>query len=93
MTSLQSSSKIYIPLIIIVGLIGGYVLYSQWVQPNEAVIPPPAVSTKDSPATLKNIKIDFKVLDDPAYKSLITSGESPVSPGITGKKDLFAPVP
>lgn len=91
MTSAQTSSKLYIALIVLVGLVGGYVVYSQWVQPMETPIPPPAVSTQDSAATLKNIKIDFKVLDDPAYKALITSGESPVNPGATGKKDLFAP--
>ena len=87
----QSSSKLYIALIVLAGLVGGYVVYSQWIQPTETSIPPPAISNQDSPTTLKNIKIDFKVLDDSAYKALITSGESPVNPGVTGKKDIFAP--
>lgn len=90
MSSSQSSSnKLYIALIIILGLAGGYLLYSQFIQPMETAVPAPAIS-KDS-STAKNINVNFKVLDDSAYKALITSGESPVNPGATGKKDLFAP--
>jgi hypothetical protein len=91
MTPSESYSKLYVSLIVLIGLIGGYVAYSQWIKPSETLVPPPVISTKDSPATLKSIKIDFNVLGDSTYKKLITSGESPVSPGITGKKDLFAP--
>ena len=90
MTS-SSPSKIYIVLVISIGLIAGYIIYSQWLKPAEMVIPAPAIGSQDSLETFKNLKIDFTVLDNPAYKSLITSGESPVNPGITGKKDLFAP--
>ncbi len=90
MTS-PSSSKLYVGLIILVGLVGGYVAYSQWIKPTAAIIPPPVISNQDGLSAFKNLKINFQVLDDPAYKSLITSGESPVNPGITGKKDLFAP--
>ena len=91
MTPSQSSSKLYIALIVLVGLIGGYIIYSQWIKPTEAMIPPPTVGSQDGLSTIKNLKIDFKVLDNSTYKGLITSGESPVNPGITGKKDIFAP--
>ncbi len=93
MTSPSSSKLLYIVLIIAIGLVGGYVAYSQWLKPAETLIPAPAISNQDSLAAFKNLKIDFSVLDNSAYKSLITSGESPVNPGITGKKDLFAPTP
>lgn len=87
----QSSSKLYIILIIAIGLIGGYIAYSQWIEPMETTIPAPVISSQDNLSKFKDLKIDFKVLDDSAYKSLVTSGESPVNPGVTGKKDLFAP--
>lgn len=90
MTS-PSSSKLYVLLIVFIGVIGGYIAYSQWIKPAEALIPAPAITNQDSLTALKNLKIDFKALDDAAYKSLITSGESPVNPGVTGKKDIFAP--
>ena len=93
MTTSPSSSKLYIALIILIGLVSGYIVYSQWVKPAEDSIPPLVIKSPDGLAAFKTIKIDFKILDDSAYKGLITSGESPVSPGITGKKDLFAPVP
>lgn len=86
-----SSSKFYILLIVAVGLVGGYVAYSQWLKPAETVIPPPVISNQDSLSTFKNLKIDFKELDSSAYKSLITSGESPVKAGVSVKRDLFAP--
>ena len=73
------------------GLVVGYIAYSQWISSAEAVISPPAINNQDSLANFKKIKIDFNVLDASAYKSLITSGESPVNPGVTGKKDIFAP--
>ena len=90
MTS-PSPSKLYVILIIAVGLVGGYIGYSQWLKSDEAVIPTPAISSQDSLNTFKSLKIDFTVLDDSAYKSLITSGESPVLYDKTGKKDIFAP--
>lgn len=70
---------------------GGYIAYSQWIKPAETLIPAPIISNQDNLTAFKNLKIDFKVLDDSAYKGLIISGESPVNPGITGKKDIFAP--
>ncbi len=90
MTTSPSSSKLYVALIVLAGLVGGYIAYSQWIKPFEVSTPAPLISNKDGLSAFKNLKIDFKVLDDPAYKSLITSGESPVNPGVTGKKDLFA---
>lgn len=90
-TPKTSSNKLYTVVIILVGLVGGYIIYSQWVKPSEIVIPSPTEGSKDGLSTLKNLKVDFKILDDSTYKGLITSGESPVNPGVTGKKDLFAP--
>lgn len=93
MASSPSPSKLYILLIVLIGLVGGYVVYSEWLKPAETLVPAPLINNQDSLNTFKNLKIDFTVLDDPAYKSLVTSGESPVNPGITGKKDPFAPTP
>ncbi len=88
----QSSSKLYIILIVLTGLVGGYVFYSQWIQPSEAAVPaPPIGNTRDGLSEFKDMKINFSILNDATYKGLITSGESPVNPGVTGKKDLFAP--
>lgn len=86
-----SPSKLYIALIVLIGIAGGYVAYGQWVKPAEEVIPPPPVSSQDTLKAFENLKINFSVLNDAAYKDLVVSGESPVNPGDTGKKDLFAP--
>ncbi len=87
----SSPSKLYILLIVLVGLVGGYVVYSQWFKSTTAVIPPPMLSNQDNLTAFQNLKIDFSVLDNALSKGLIISGESPVNPGVTGKKDIFAP--
>ncbi len=84
----QSSSKLYVILIVLVGIVFGYVIYTQWLKPAEAVVPPPALSNQDSLTSFQNLKIDFSALNS---AGLVISGESPVNPGATGKKDLFAP--
>lgn len=87
----SSPSKLYVILIICVGLVGGFVAYNQWVKPAENVIPPPALSSQDSLTSFESLKIDFSVLKNAVSSDLVVSGESPVNPGVTGKKDIFAP--
>lgn len=91
MSAYAQPSKLYVLLIVLIGLVLGYVVYSQWISPMQAVIPPPPVSNQDTLATFKDLRIDFSALNDTVSKELIISGESPVNPGVTGKKDLFAP--
>ena len=90
-SSYSQPSRLYVLLIVLIGLVGGYVAYSQWISPMQAVIPPPPVSNQDSLTAFKDLRIDFSVLNNALSKELIISGESPVNPGATGKQDLFAP--
>jgi hypothetical protein len=90
MTSTQPS-KLYVVLIILMGLVIGYVAYSQWIKPGEEGVTPAPLSSQNDLASFKNLKIDFNMLKDLISKGFIVSGESPVNPGMTGKKDLFAP--
>lgn len=91
MAAQSSTTKLYAALIILAGIAGGYLLYSQWVAPGEEAIPPSPISSHDDLAAFKSLTIDFSVFTSPAYKNLVIFGELPVNPGITGKKDLFAP--
>ena len=86
-------SKLYVLLIILIGLIGGYVFYGQWIKPSEAAIPAPAVDKQDNLNSFRNMRIDFAAIKNISSKDLVVSGEAPVNPGVTGKKDLFAPIP
>lgn len=86
-------SKLYLLLIVLIGLIGGYVLYGQIIKPSEEAIAAPAVDKQDNLNSFRNMKIDFNAIKNISSKDLIVSGESPVNPGVTGKKDLFAPIP
>ena len=79
-------------MIIIVGFAIGYFYYSQWIVPLVAPIEPPAVAGKDDLKKFESMNINFLILDNKKYKALETFGESPVNPGATGKKDLFAPI-
>ena len=83
------NSKFLTISIAIVGLIAGYLLYTQLIQPTEIPTPAAPVSSSDDLKSFQNLKIDFSTLDNATYQSLTIYGESPVNPGVTGKKDLF----
>ncbi|MBI4158612.1 MAG: hypothetical protein HY505_03295 [Candidatus Yanofskybacteria bacterium] len=78
-------------LILVVAFAIGYLYYSQSIQPAQLPIDPIPLSTRDDLAMFKDLTIDFSILDDARFKSLRIFGESPVKPGITGKRDIFAP--
>jgi len=79
-------------LIIVIGFAAGYFYYSQWTVPARVPIELPLVAGRDDLKKFENLKIDFSILDNKKYKALEIFGESPVNPGVTGKKDLFAPI-
>lgn len=91
MANQQFVNKPVMSLILVLAFAIGYLYYSQSIQPAQTPINPPPLSTKDDFATFKDLVIDFSVLDDARFKSLRTFGESPVKPGVTGKRDIFAP--
>jgi len=78
-------------LIVVVAFAAGYLFYSQWIQPAQLPINPSPVAAKGDLAMFKDLAIDFSILDDSRFKSLKVFGESPVKPGVTGKRDIFAP--
>jgi len=86
-----ANTKLYASLILVAGLAAGYLYYSQIIVPNEVPIDPPFSAGKNDLASFKNLKIDFSIFDNAAYKALAIFGQVPVSPGVTGKKDVFAP--
>ena len=87
----QPANKSIMMLIVVVAFAIGYLFYSQSIQPAQLPINPPPLSAKDDLAKFKDLTIDFSILDDSRFKSLRVFGESPVRPGVTGKRDLFAP--
>lgn len=87
----SQSSKLYIALIILVGIAAGYLAYTNFIKPGEEAVPPSPISARDDLGSFKNLKIDFSAFTSAAYKNLAVFGEVPVNPGATGKKDIFAP--
>lgn len=89
--AIQYVNKSVAILILVLAFAMGYLYYSQSIKPNELPVNPPPVTASDSLAKFKDLTINFSVLDDNKFKSLRVFGESPVKPGATGKRDLFAP--
>lgn len=87
----NANVKLYMLLMVIVGLAAGYLYYSTVAKPNEMVIPAAPISNADDLKAFQNMKIDFAILDNAAYRTLTINGEVPVNPGVTGKRDIFAP--
>jgi len=78
-------------LILVIAFAIGYLYYSQSIQPAQLPIDPIPLSARDDLVIFKDITIDLSILDDTRFKSLRVFGESPVKPGVTGKRDIFAP--
>ena len=90
----QSNNQtiLIVSLIIVLGFAIGYFYYSQWAVPARVPVEPPLVAGRDDLKVFENLKIDFSILDNKKYNALEVFGESPVNPGATGKKDIFAPI-
>lgn len=92
--SKSSSETVYVALIVIAGLVLGYILYSNGLVPagvdtttTTALVPAEA----ENIAKLEAIKFDFSIFDNIIFRELKVFGEVPVVPGITGKADPFVP--
>ena len=78
--------------IVLIGVIGGYLYYSQIIAPSKVPIVLPDIPKDDILSKFKDLKsLDFSVLSNPTFRSLKMFGEVPVLPGQTGRTDLFAP--
>ena len=92
MTTPVNQNKLILILIVLVGVVVGYLYYSQSIAPTQQLTEPSMISDKDDLKKFDNLKLNFDILKDGKYRSLQTFGESPVNPGTTGKKDIFAPI-
>lgn len=85
-------SKVILSFIIGMGLILGYLNYSQ-VGGSLIEAGTESVVKKEELESLKNFSIDFSILSNEEYKTLEIFGENPVDPGITGERiNPFAPI-
>lgn len=88
----QSTNRLVLILILILGFGAGYFYSLYFVEPLAIKSSPPSRNI-DPDKLLKLIQAtDLTILDSEQFKSLGTFGESPVDKGITGKKDIFAPI-
>jgi hypothetical protein len=84
-------SKLMLGLIVAVGLVFGYLSYSQADDPTLSLLIEEPVIREDL-ESFRNFKIDFSILDDKRYKNLEVFGENPVDLGIVGERENpFAP--
>ncbi len=84
----QRSSSMITILVAVLGLAAGFFVYRS--MGAYTVIPAPATGA-EAFSQLKGLTTDFSVLQDERFRSLKIFGELPVSPGVGGKNDLFAP--
>jgi len=91
MSEANTTNNSMMLLILVIAFAIGYLYYSQSIQPAQLPIDPIPLSARDDLVIFKDITIDLSILDDTRFKSLRVFGESPVKPGVTGKRDIFAP--
>ncbi|MEK7589327.1 MAG: hypothetical protein AAB479_01705 [Patescibacteria group bacterium] len=85
---IPQQNKLILYLVIILGFAGGYYYYSQ--SGSDYVVAPLPQEGRDDIKVFEHLKIDFALLQNPAYKSLRLYGEFPVNPGVRGKNDPFS---
>lgn len=88
----QTSNRLISLLIVLLGLAAGYIYSIYYIEALNLVTP--ASSQKVTPAKLEKMiaGINWQITESTQFRSLQTYGESPVDKGVTGKKDIFAPI-
>ena len=83
-----SQSKLILYLIILLGLVGGF-LYSNQFDPTEKVLPQPdGINAADLNA-FGSLKVNYTVLQNEGYQELRIFGELPVPTTAPGKSNPF----
>jgi hypothetical protein len=88
---MKNQSMLITIIIVAIGMVMGYIFYLQTDTETEILINTQGQGT-DGIDRLSNLSVDFSIFDDERLKALQIFGELPVSPGITGRKDIFAPI-
>ena len=92
MAAQPTQNLLILVMIILLGIVAGYFYYSSYVVPAMAPVMPPPIAQKDDLKAFEGLQIDFGILTNKKFQTLQIFGESPVNPGVTGKKDLFGPI-
>lgn len=80
----------FTPIILVIfGLLGGYLYYANISA--SLVIEPPLGGKANDLDKFENLNINFASLDIEKVSDFNIYGEYPVNPGITGKRNIFAP--
>ena len=93
-SSQKSPENLYAILIIIFGVVLGYIFYSNQLFFPEIATPALEGTRPDEAENvtkLENVSLDFSIFDNIIFKELKIFGEIPVVPGVTGKNDPFSP--
>jgi hypothetical protein len=89
----NKNSNLFVQVaVVLLGLVGGYIYYSQIIKPAKMAVALPDIPKSDTLNKFEDLKsYNFGILNDPVFKSLRVLGDIPVQPGTTGRTDLFAP--
>lgn len=85
---MQSNTTII--FIILAGLVGGYIYYVN--VPSEVFVEPALGGKVDDLSKFSNVTLNFSDLGIESIDALKIFGEQPVTPGPTGKQNIFAPI-
>jgi len=86
----KSQSRLILYLIILVGLVGGY-LYNAGLDRTADVPSLPSGVTAVGLQSLASIKISYTAIEDIQFNTLRIFGEFPVPTSAPGKPDIFGP--
>lgn len=92
----KKRQRILIYILVVVAIITAFIWYSNYQKRPvvEEFIPTEegsAIGPSFAEETIKEIRLDFSILDDSLFKSLKSHGLLPVTAGETGRENPFSP--
>jgi len=86
---MQSNNNLVLMILIFAGIVGGYLYHTNI--SSELFINPPLNGKTGDLDDFKDISLTLSDKEITRIDSLRVFGESPVNPGLTGKRNIFAP--
>lgn len=86
----KQQSKLILYLILLLGLVGGY-LYDANLDHSAGIASLPSGVTATGLQSLSTLKVNYTVLQNAQFDSLRIFGEFPVPTGAPGKTNIFSP--
>ncbi|OGN28801.1 MAG: hypothetical protein A3A33_03405 [Candidatus Yanofskybacteria bacterium RIFCSPLOWO2_01_FULL_49_25] len=87
----HKTSPLILLLVALLGIIGGYIYYTQIGASGEDLVQAAPGANDSSFLRFKTLKLDFSLLDTAPFSNLKTYGDIPIQSSVGTRDDIFNP--